>query len=417
MNDDGLFWEADNPETKFPGKVLFSGKHIHFTTSPVYASIATEHLPELFGRIGQMSPLSALPVLLGQLGGSPCTLIDLHPTNDGGFTDLSRMQSVSYKQYRVSLCVLGIHLAGPLEPSVNSARFSYSALKHWQKALFDVAFDDESTTIKFNRNTPPFVEGTSIDKQFVFSFDIKPELQIISGEIRTRNEAVFEIKPHLPKSLDWMLNIGYRIENFFCLVVGSSLRVQSIALKIRTEIGWCRRQIHGTTAEVRHQVTIRLTSAQLAHSIALWLDLPEDFRPLEKLLYAIRNEKVSERTRFLTIANGLEGLHRLTNPDPKQEFTFSQRIHDLLSRLSPDFGARLVGNLKQFVDNLATTRNNLTHPGIQIKPTVITDDGDLFMFTQKCNALLRFLVLQHVGMEESITAEPIYQQSRTWTIL
>lgn len=336
--------------------------------------------------------------------------------NDGGFTDLGRMQSVSYKQYRVSLLILGLHLAGPLEPSINSARFSYSALKNWQKARFDVSFNDESTSIKLNRNDPPLVEGTSVDQQFLFSFDIKPELRIEGGEIRTRNEAVVEIKPQQPKSLEWMFHTGYRLENFFCLVIGSSLRVQSIALKVGTETGWCRRQIRGSTNEVKHQVTVRPTSSQLGHSMALWLALPHDFDSFERLLYTIREQGASVRTRFLSLANALEGFHRLTAPaTTNRRISFTERIQELISRLSVDYAARLLGDPIAFEAALRATRDYFTHPGLPVQPTVLTDDLDMFLFTNKCDALLRFLVLLHVGLDEPVTADPIYQQSRLWS--
>ncbi len=323
------------------------------------------------------------------------------------------MQGVSYKQYRVSLCILGVHLGGVEEPLISEGRFSYSALKHWLKSRVDATFDDESTTIKFPRKEPPSVQGSSIDNEFLFSFDISPELRFEAGEVHTRNEAVFKVKPTQPKSLEWMFEIGYRIENLFCMLLGSSLKVQAIALKVDSTVGRCRRQVRGKTDAVKVLVTVKLTSDQLANSIALWLDLPNTFRLFESSLYTIREEGISTRTKSLTLANALEGFHRLTI-SPKG-VKFKDRIEQLISKLSTDFTAKLLGDPASFVLKLRDTRNYLTHPGLPLITTVMTDDHEFFIFTNKCEALLRFLVLHQVGLDELVLADPIYQQSRLWS--
>jgi hypothetical protein len=304
-------------------------------------------------------------------------------------------------------------LGGAEEPLISEGHFSYSALKHWQKARVDVAFDDESTTIKFPRKEPPFVEGSSIDNEFLFTFDIRPELRFEAGEVRTRNETVFEIKPTQPKSLEWMFEIGYRVENFFCLLVGSSLNVQAIAFKADSKIGRCRRQIRGKTDAIKVSVTVKLTSDQLAKSISLWLGRPDTFRLFESSLYTIREENISHRTKLLTIANALEGFHRLTTLS--KDIVFKDRIDQLISKLSPAFAARLLDDPASFALKLRDTRNYLTHPGLPLKPSVLTDDHQMFLFSNKCEALLRFLVLNQVGLDESTLADPIYQQSRLWS--
>jgi hypothetical protein len=76
-----------------------------------------------------------------------------------------------------------------------------------------------------------------------------------------------------------------------------------------------------------------------------------------------------------------------------------------------------LGNPQDFGKALRHTRNYLTHPGTTTKSKAITDGAGLFLMNQKLHALLRFLMLTHLGFPAELVFEPVYYQSRRWKIL
>jgi hypothetical protein len=210
--------------------------------------------------------------------------------------------------------------------------------------------------------------------------------------------------------------MGYRLQNYFELMVGSSLRVRGIAVERDGETGWCRRRVRGKTEPISQVICVRVNPHQLATSMGNWLGMPKEFRPFESLLLTIRGKSISVRTKFLAIAQALESFHRLTVRRPTKVI-FKRRIEELIDQLSHDFASKLLGDRVAFEAALRTTRNQLTHPGIPLQDTVLTDDSELFMFNQKSEALLRFLVLRNIGLGEDVLTEPIYQQSRRWYLV
>jgi hypothetical protein len=322
LKEYGVFWSLESPTTKFPGRLTTVDNSIEFHTSPQYEPLTSEGIRDIFNQVWESPAGDPISVLHGTVAGKPCTLLRLHPLISDGFNDFGNMESVVSKRYRVSLCVLGLHVEGYTADVIDSARFSYSALKHWIRARVDFTPTDDEITIRFSRNAPPIVQGRS--SEFSFSFDILPELRFANGQIRHRNEAVVEIRPDFPKSLDWFWIVGYRLQNFFELVVGSRLNVRSIALKSSDEVGWCRRNVSRKTESIAQNICVRIGADQLAVTMNNWLALPDQFRPFESLLQTVRGKHSSRRPEFLSIAQPLESFHRLTSTTSKR-FTSRER--------------------------------------------------------------------------------------------
>jgi crotonobetainyl-CoA:carnitine CoA-transferase CaiB-like acyl-CoA transferase len=191
----------------------------------------------------------------------------------------------------------------------------------------------------------------------------------------------------------------------------------------------------------------------LASAITAWLSAPKEFRFLENLIYgAIRHSSLFVETEFILLAQAIESLHRLTDssrvvaptffeqvlkglceliskecgssPIAKRfldsirhanEPAFQNRIESLLSRITGDHAAKLLGDLTVFAQTLKQTRNHFTHPGISKKSKVLTGAKELFRFNQKLHAFLRLLMLMRLGFSEENVFEPVYNQSRQWT--
>ena len=158
-------------------------------------------------------------------------------------------------------------------------------------------------------------------------------------------------------------------------------------------------------------------------------------------------------TEFLSLAQAIESFHRLTddttvmNPvqfadlrksiaaaidqrcsDPiaarlkeairfANEPSFQARIDALLGRLPSEAVVKLLGDPQAFGQALRQTRNYLTHQGGKVQSHVVTDTGELYRMNQKLHALLRFLLLTHLGFPPELVLEPVYNQASRRTLL
>jgi len=148
----------------------------------------------------------------------------------------------------------------------------------------------------------------------------------------------------------------------------------------------------------------------LAQALDAWLTVPEEKRPVEKtVLGMLRNSSVYVETEFLSLAQALEGFHRLKGTDK----TFSERIKDVYDMLGPEFATKLLGNKDEFARRVVQTRNFFTHLGISPGMDVARGAGDIFDLNQKLHALIRCVMLIQLGIPETDLREPIsYQASR-----
>ncbi len=254
----------------------------------------------------------------------------------------------------------------------------------------------------------------------------------------------------------WFIDAVHRLENLLSLCLGTSIRAKTVRLTGQLgerETGWLIRPRGGRTEKPYLPICVRGDSPQLATAIATWFSTPVEFIPLENLIYGtIRHSSLFVETEFLSLAQALESLHRLTDRSTvvertafrqalkrlchfiaqvcgdsplsdrlrdgirhANEPTFSTRIQSLLARINPERLAQLIGDPVVFERTLRQTRNYFTHPGIAKKPNVLTDAKEIFLFNQKLHVLLRLLMLKSIGFCEQEVFDCIFQQSRRWT--
>jgi hypothetical protein len=216
--------------------------------------------------------------------------------------------------------------------------------------------------------------------------------------------------------------------------------------------GWLVQRLRRKVETPDPESGMRCTASQLAHSIAAWLSMPPEFRPLENLIYGtIRNSSMFVETEFLSLAQGLESLHRLTDSrtlTDKMTFktvlktllqsirrvcqnsaladrmsdsiryanepSFKNRIEALVARVEPAHVSELLGDAKKFEQILRATRNFFTHPGIAQNSKVLTSSKDIFLFNQKLHSFLRLLMLLYVGFLEDTIFEAVRHQPKKW---
>lgn len=442
----GAFWPPESPEGRFTGRLTQTKNGIELTTSPVLKGI------ESFTDI--LDPSAAnIPVLHGFTTQGHCTLFWLQSPKPDGLTDFRIGESLTFRQFRVGLCVFGLHVPGSSTPFLDSASFSYSGLNEWIPVHPDVSETSLSISLTHSKAAPPIFDVCARDIKSRIFLDVIPHIKRRSSEeYATTNHVRLVIEPSEPKSIEWMLVIGYRFEHLFSLLLGISVSLRSVAVKYGTEIAWLTRRVRQKVEKPDRQVWIRCGSSHLVCAVLRWLSTPEEFRSLENLIYGtIRNSSLFVETEFLSLAQAIESFHRLTDTATvtrrvcfediltslRQEIdilcggsklsirlqesiehandpNFRARIESLLARVKEDQRRQLIGDEKEFEQILRQTRNYLTHPGIKRRSKVLTKTRDLFLLNQKLHAFLRFLMLIHIGFPAESVFEPVLCQSRKW---
>jgi len=182
------------------------------------------------------------------------------------------------------------------------------------------------------------------------------------------------------------------------------------------------------------------TPNQLAICIAIWLSESWEFRRIETLaLGTLRKGKLFVETGFLSLAQALEGIHRVTEHTPVVGSIFRQirrkivallkienvaqtlvdRICDSMSHVNdPTFASRLTALCQRasvsllqrmeidpptFVRDVVATRNFYTHTGSKPRRQQSTPNSgkELFLRSQKMRALLRGVLLLHLSLPEA----------------
>jgi hypothetical protein len=448
LETDGRFWSPENPGSTFSAHLSATPERIELSRSAEFAGVE---------RFFESEDLS-IPVLHGHTMLGFCTLIGLHELGSSKVLHGPTGQVITAPRFRVSACVQGVHLTGEASEEIRSGTFSYEGVGDWLRTSTQILMSDSAVVITHPIPSPPVLDFS------VTALKAKVELHSRSRltwspsgrHSASRDEPQISIEPQSLVSLAWLFDAANRFENFLSLCLGSSTRLHAIRLKTQAnDEGWVVRPRQGKLQKPDPQCAVRCTADQLAQALNAWLNMPNEFRSLENLIYGtLRNSSLYVETEFLALAQGIEALHRLTDRErlaDQQTFkrvlksvlgtirtacpnsnlstrlvesirhanepAFRNRIEWLIRRIDPNNAKSLLGDPTLFEMNLRRTRNFLTHPGIRRSNGVLAGAGELFSLNQKLHAFLRLHMLLHVGFPESVAFEPVLYQSRKWRIL
>jgi hypothetical protein len=435
----GAFWAPEAIDTVQTGTLRADENGVAFTTSPEYKR-GRKELPSpsavLFG-----GKRERLPVLHGFTEHGPCTLCDLDELDRPGLTDHSLGQSVRATAYRVSACLTGMHVGGSSDGCLSSARYTFSGLSDWLPKATSETWDKEYITLKIPLESRDILDFCVREGRLQVTIKAFPQLtsDLADGARISKSVVFVEVESPLPESLIWYYQIGNRLENLFSLLTGTSLALETLFVYRGEESGHVnsRRSNHVRPFDPRECVWC--TPAQLANAIAIWLGETREFRRVESLaLGVVRKGKLFIETEFLSLAQALEGVHRVTEHIAvgdravfrqvrrkiiallKQEDVapaLSKRICDSISHANdPAFASRLTALCQrvsgpllqrmgiepiQFVADVVATRNFYTHAGSKSPQRGILDPGlELFLLNQRMRSLLRGALLLHLGLPE-----------------
>lgn len=444
----GAFWRPENPNEVTTGTLSSLDGRLHLLASPSFKKLNADEIRAAASDFVTNRKARRIDSLFGQTEDGPCTLLYLVETFSDGLTDFVNSFQIVGERWRVGSAVMGLHIDSAESESIDGAAFYFTKIHKWLPSPTKLRMTEEgmshispSKALQFFR-----LDSASLQAEVI--------CEVFAGRKPDKSFPRIRIIPHKPKSLDWFVSIGPRLENFFSLLLGTSVSLKSVQLfQGDKKDGWfLKRMTRSRPEKINIETWVRCLGSQTAEAMEKWFAVPDEQRPVEKtVLGMIRKSSLFTETEFLALAQALEGFGRLRFERgliPKNEFkegltklkevlvgiwkdseitkrcsdalstanesSYGHRIGQTYDLLSNEFALNLLGERSEFVQKIVQTRNYFTHLGIR-KGTAVVDDGnDLFFLNQRLHAFLRCVMLIELGISEAALKEPISYQASRW---
>jgi hypothetical protein len=407
----GGFWPPDNKDDTTSGTLGSQGGRLYLSVSPKLHRLSKEELHESVMAFGGGTKWQRIDVLQGQTKEGPCTLLDLIESTDKGLLDVPNSLEIAAPVWRVGMALMGLHLASDEAEVLDGAAFYITKIKNMLPLAGQLQMTEEGVTY-----TSPYKALNYFSfKSAALEAEVICEI-FAQGTSRFQSVPRVRIVPTKPRSLAWYWMIGPRLENFFSLILGTSVSLKGVQLFQDKEVGWLVKRFQTRDEKIIYANWVRCEPQQMAAALDKWLEVPEDSRPVETIvLNVLRKSSLFVETEFLSLAQALEGYGRIrfSTAHSKKKLIFADGIQQTYDLLSPDFAAKLLGEKAKFVSKVVQTRNYFTHLGSMKKAEVVSD-GRLFFLNERLQAFIRCVMLIDLGIPESALREPILYQATRW---
>ncbi len=408
----GAFWQPTAPDDKFTGTVVVKKGKVTLSTAPDYGPTLPGDMSKYLATMGP-GTRPRVNCFVGFTQEGDCSLFEAIMLNEGGLTDYTTNRKITNQNYRVNAAVFGMQIDSLEAKQVDGAGFFFTKIHRMLPTPWSFDWKSEGTTY----SSPSKASN-------VFSFRSEPLDAEIICEVFSGGGAVFKKKatvksiprvrvlPASAQSLEWYIDIASRIENFFALILGTSISLKRFQLFKDDKVGWVVYKTLQRDQKFDISKCIKCGSDKLSSALDKWLAVPKEKRPVEKtLLGMLRKTSVHAETEFLSLAQALEGFNRIQGGSSKK---FAQRLKEIYDMLTPNFAVNLVGSKEDFAKKVVDTRDFYTHLGLNQSDHVVKDWSELFFLNQQMQALIRCVMLLQLGIDESILREPILYQSKMY---
>lgn len=450
----GAFWAPETTEAVQTGTLTADEGGITFTTAPEYKNggpgltLPSNLLPG--------SVREKVPVLHGFTEDGLCTLCDLVELDHPGLTHYGLGQSIEAIAYRISTCVTGMHLGGSSDKCLNSARYTFSGLSDWLPKAASEKWDKDYITLKIPFKAQEVLDFSVLESRVRVALKVFSQFtsSLADGGRISKSVAYVEVESPEPESLIWYYEIGNRLENLFSLLTGASLAIETLFVYRGEENAHVNAKRNSHVKAPDPFECVRCSSNQLANCIAIWLSESREFRRVESLvLGVVRKGNLFVETEFLSLAQALEGIHRVTEHTPVvgraifrqirkkivtllvvenvaqaladricdsmshvNDPTFASRLTALCQRITDPLLKRMEIDPPKFVRDVVATRNFYTHTGSKPRNQQSTpiSGKELFLLSQKMRALLRGVLLLHLGLAEPQFSDVLEREATHW---
>ena len=306
------FWEPGTDAIQ-TGTLTVNERDIAFTTAPEYRrGDAVAPVPSNPFDKGVPARLS---VFHGFTEEGLCTLCDLIEVDHPGLTDYGLGQSIAAITYQATICVTGLHLGGTRDKCLNSARYTFTGLSDWLPKATREAWEEGQIILTVPLKERDILSFSLRESRVQISLKVFSQLtsSATDGARLSKSVAYVEVENPVSECLSWYLDMGNRLENLFSLLTGTSLALETLFVYRGDESGTVITKLNNRVRRFDLRECVRCTPSQLANSIATWLSESREFRSVENLaLGVVRKGKLFVETQFLSLAQALEGIHRVT---------------------------------------------------------------------------------------------------------
>jgi hypothetical protein len=413
----GGFWKFDKPDDKFTGKLSSRSGLVEILTAPTYFDLDSDGLRDsMEAAIADVSS-QTIPAICGFTEDNSCTLLRCLTMPGGGVTNFSTRQRVTAIRYRALSTVMGLHLESADAQSIDFGAFYLTKIHHLLPTPWTSKMEVGKTT---------YIVPTELKKVFSFqSIEMNAEVtcEIYAGgtsKIKRgawiRSVPRIKVKPKHPQSVEWFTSIAFRVENFFTLFLGTSVELKHVRLFQGDNDGWVLQKVRRSVEKINFQTQVRCPFQMVEAALQKWLAVSEDKRPVELTLLAImRKSDVFDETKFLSLAQALEGFGRIRFFSGRGKSpSFEKLIEQTYDLLSAAFAVELLGDRDEFTTKLLQTRNYYTHLGSRRGRSATKTPKELFLFNHRLHAFLRCVMLIDLGVGEDYLKEPILYQANRW---
>ena len=446
----GAFWSPDTPDTILTGTLVSNEREINFITAPEYRR-PISIVPDMFA-----TPDSTMiPALHGFTEDGPFTLCQLVEQRGQGRANFIFGQSIQARSFRVLSCLGGMHINGINDKCLTSAKYTFEGLSAWFPRAFDEEWGANEIVVKIPMEPRQIQDFCLVDSRVRISIKVVSELTTGKDDPSRLSKSIasIEVQSPNPQSLTWYQRIGGRLENLFSLLTGGSVVMDRLFVYRGDESGHFIVKRPSSVHHFDRFLCVFCSPNQLAQAIIAWICLPPKFDSVESLsLEVLRKSELFIETEFLALAQALEGFHRATTSTAAADRLTLRRVRKAIrltleaQSLEPELTEKICNSMmhagdptlatrltalcqsisaptlakmgivpETFISNVVVTRNFYTHLGNGGKSKRKPVKGkEMFLLNQTMRALLRGMMLLHLGFRENQIAEVLVRDATQW---
>ncbi len=427
----GYFWLPSVPDKRIPGILsILDGGVIKL---------------ELFGVFGTLDEPEPIKRIVGHLEkGGFVTLDDCHCRRMSSSVDTSRtFDDISRSYIDVMRVFKGVAYRESEIPHFDTLTFFIAGIDEWvgiSGIEEDYQFENHAATISYKlpANIPLKLDN---GMELSIAFDCQLPLSLNRKEIGITQKTYFHLVSQDARELDEFISIANKLTTFLCFAINEVVYFDSVSTvfdtphqdvreNLRSEIPvdiYFLNSLHSKNdPEIyEHKMLFEFEKIQDRAETIInnWIKGCEQSGAVFHLyVWAQRNAYPYLETRFLSLVQGLEIYHRgISNEKEMDEAEFEQLVENLIKQCPQGREKWLEGRLrygnevslrkritrliepfkdlfgnkgkrKKLVNRIVDTRNNLTHHHLERE-----DIDDLWVLSQKMEALVQLLFLQMIG--------------------
>ena len=219
----GAFWSPGNPNEIPTGTLSSLDGRLHLLASPSFKTLNADELRAAASDFVTNRKARRIDSLFGQTKDCPCTLLYLIETVSDGLTDFANSFQIVGERWRVGSAVMGLHIDSAESESIDGAAFYLTKIHKWLPS---------PTKLRMTEEGMSHISPSKALQFFRLEAPLQAEVicEIFAGRKPNKSFPRIRIIPHKPKSLEWFVFIGPRLENFFSLLLGTSVSLKSVQL-------------------------------------------------------------------------------------------------------------------------------------------------------------------------------------------